>query len=273
MRSENERWKTLRSLTASYGKIPMQNILITGATGLIGTALIAHTSNRYTFRALNRRPLSTIECHRADIADYDAILPAFDDIHTVVHLAAHIQNQPDAIFNANLQGTTNVINAALNTGVHRIVFASSGSVMSGYAQLSPYKELLSGDYDALPESWPILTHQSPLRPVGLYAASKVWGEEFGRECASQHQLSVLCLRFGRVNPENRPTQPREYAVWCSHRDAVQAIDKAIAAPADLRFGTFFVNSDNRYGYRDLERGRKLLGYVPEDRAEDHRQEN
>ena len=52
-----------------------------------------------------------------------------------------------------------------------------------------------------------------------------------------------------------------------------ATAKAIAAPADLHFGTFFVNSDNRYGYRDLERGRKLLGYVPEDRAEDHRQEN
>ena len=251
----------------------MQNILVTGATGLIGSALIASARDRYAFRALNRGPLTTLPCHRADIADYGAILPAFDGIHTVVHLAAHIQNEPDAIFNANLQGTTNVINAALSTGVRRIVFASSGSVMSGYAQISPYKELLSGNYDALPESWPMLTHDSPLRPVGLYAASKIWGEELGRECANEHKLSVLCLRFGRINPQNRPTQPREYAVWCSHRDAVKAIDKAIAAPADLRFGTFFVNSENRYGYRDLERGRELLGYVPEDRAEDHRQEN
>ena len=64
----------------------------------------------------------------------------------------------------------------------------------------------------------------PLRPVGLYAASKVWGEEFGRECASQHQLSVLCLRFGRVNPENRPTQPYPFGCYCwttaqSHNEA------------------------------------------------------
>ena len=198
----------------------MQNILITSATDLIGSALITHARDRYAFRALNRRPLGTLPCHRADIANYEAILPAFDDIHTVVQLAAHIQNQSDAIFKANLQGTSNVINAALNTGVRRIVFVSSGSVMAGYAQLSPYNKLLSGDYEALPESWPILTHESPLRPVGLYAASKVWGEEFGREHASQHQLSVLCLRFGRVNHENRPTQPREYAVWCRHRDVV-----------------------------------------------------
>ena len=248
----------------------MQNILITGATGLIGTATITHLLNNYNLRALNRRPLPTIDCHQADLADLEAIEPAFANIDIVVHLAAHIQNDRQAIQRANIQGTTNIFEAALKAGVRRIVFASSGSVIAGYAQHSPYKELLTGDYDALPATWPMLTHESPLRPTGLYAASKVWGEELGREYANTHGLSVLCLRFGRVNPENRPTQSREYAVWCSHRDAVQSIAKSIAAPADLRFETFFITSENKYGYRDLEHARQQIGFAPEDRAEDHR---
>lgn len=248
----------------------MKNILITGATGLIGTATIHHLQNRYHLHALSRRPLSTIPCHLADIADIDAIQPAFADIDTVVHLAAHLGKDPEAIQSANLQGTTNVFAATRQADVRRILFASSGAVVSGYAQHSPYKELLAGDYDALPDTWTMLTHESPLRPAGLYAASKVWGEELGREYAREHNLSVLCLRFGRVNPENRPTQSREYAVWCSQRDAVQMIEKCIEAPPELRFDTFFVNSDNAYGYRDLEHARQVVGFVPEDRAEDHR---
>ena len=248
----------------------MQNILITGATGLIGTAAVASLRTRYNLRALNRRPLPNIDCHKADIADLDAIRPAFVGMDAVVHLAAQIENDIAAIFHANLQGTGNVFAAAHEAGVRRVLFASSGSVMGGYAARSPYKELLAGEYDQVPAEWPMLTAQSPLRPTGLYAASKVWGEELGREYASACGMSVLCLRFGRVNPENRPTHSREFCVWCSQRDAVQMIEKCLAAPLDLPFDTFFVNSDNKWGYRDLEHARQTVGFVPEDRAEDYR---
>jgi hypothetical protein len=64
---------------------------------------------------------------------------------------------------------------------------------------------------------------------------------------------------------------REFSVWCSQRDAVQAVERAIDAPADVRYAVVHVVSDNRFGYRDLEHARQVLGYVPLDRAEDHRQ--
>ena len=248
----------------------MQTVLITGATGLLGTAAVARLGSHYTLRALNRRPLPGIDCHRADLADLDAIRPAFVGVDAVVHLAAHIANDLSAIFRANLQGTGHVFAAAREAGVRRVLFASSGSVMGGYAVLSPYKELLAGEYDQVPAAWPMLTAQSPLRPTGLYAASKVWGEELSREYAAAHGMSVFCLRFGRVNPEDRPTQAREYCVWCSQRDAVQMIEKCLAAPLDVPFDTFFVNSDNKWGYRDLEHARQTVGFVPADRAEDYR---
>ena len=100
------------------------------------------------------------------------------------------------------------------------------------------KKLLGRRYDAVGDTWPMIGHQSPLPPTGLYATSKVWGEELGRCAAKVRHLSVFRRRFDRLSPENRPTQKREYAVWCSHYD--------------------------------LERARQVVGFIPEDRAKDDR---
>ena len=48
------------------------------------------------------------------------------------------------------------------------------------------------------------------------------------------------------------------------------IEKSIAAPTDLYFNIFVVNPDYKYGLYDLERARKVVGFIPEDRAKDDR---
>jgi hypothetical protein len=48
------------------------------------------------------------------------------------------------------------------------------------------------------------------------------------------------------------------------------LPSALEAPDSLRFDVFFITSDNKWSYRDIEHARAVLGYVPEDRAEDHR---
>jgi len=73
-----------------------------------------------------------------------------------------------------------------------------------------------------------------------------------------------------VKAEDRPTTARDFSVWLSQRDVVQILERAIEAPAALRHGIFFAASDNRWSYRDLEHARRVLGFVPQDRAEDHR---
>jgi hypothetical protein len=80
-------------------------------------------------------------------------------------------------------------------------------------------------------------------------------------------LSILCLRIGYVNAEDRPLQPGHFAVWCSRRDIVQAIHRSIEAPDSLRYDVFFVTSNNQWGYRDLAHTRDVLGFVPQDEAE------
>ena len=60
-------------------------VLITGASGLIGGLVLKNLGDKYEFSALNRRLVEGIPCVQADIADFDAMSPAFEGIETVLH--------------------------------------------------------------------------------------------------------------------------------------------------------------------------------------------
>jgi nucleoside-diphosphate-sugar epimerase len=248
-----------------------RRVLVTGMSGLIGGALRRHLDGKYELAALNRRPIPGVECHQGDIADLDAIAPAFAGIDTVVHLAARTGEGEvfQEILQANVIGTYNVFEAARRAGVGRVIYASSGATVSAWERESPYNALVAGRYDDA-KSWTTMTHEMPLRPAGLYGASKIWGEAIARHYSDVHGLSAICVRIGRVLAGDRPTTPREFSVFCSQRDVVRMIELCIAAPPTLRFDTFYAVSDNRWGYRDLEHARAVLGFEPADRAEDHR---
>ena len=246
-----------------------RHVLVTGLSGLIGSALRKHIGDTYTLRALNRRAVPGVDCHPADLGDLAAIRPAFTGIDTVVHLgaAAGDNNAPADVMRSNVVGAYNVFEAARLAGVARVIFASSGATVSGWEREPPFKHIVAGDYDKVGD-WAPLTHESPVRPAGLYGASKVWGEALGRHYSDAHGMSVICLRIGRVKEEDRPSGPRDLSVWCSQRDVVRMIVACIEAPASVRFDTFFVVSDNRWNYRDLGHARAVLGWAPLDRAED-----
>ncbi len=70
-----------------------RRILVTGMSGLIGGLVGRALAARYRVRALNRRPVEGVECVQADIADLDAIRPAFQDVDTVVHMAAYLGSE------------------------------------------------------------------------------------------------------------------------------------------------------------------------------------
>ncbi len=248
-----------------------RRLLITGLSGLIGGALRKHVEGTYTLRALNRRAVPGVDCHLADLGDLAAIRPAFAGIDTVVHLAAAAgdNNAPADILRSNVMGAYHVFEAARLAGVARVIFASSGATVAGWEREPPLAHVVAGDYDKL-GAWAKLTHESPLRPGGLYGASKVWGEALARHYSDAYGMSVICLRIGRVKEEDRPTGPRDLSVWCSQRDVVRMLVACIEAPATLRFDTFFVVSNNRWSYRDLEHARAVLGWAPVDSADDRR---
>jgi nucleoside-diphosphate-sugar epimerase len=249
-----------------------RRLLVTGLSGLIGTALRAALGERHDLRALNRRAVPGVVAFQADVADLVAIQPAFDGVDTVVHLAANAESGVpfEDTLRANVIGTYNVFEAARRARVRRVVFASSGATVSGYERDEPYRSLVEGRYEGLRE-WPLLTHETPVRPAGIYGTSKVWGEALARQYADVHGLSMLCVRIGRVRAEDRPMSPREFSVFCSQRDVCRMLQLCIDAPEALRFDVFFAQSRNRWSYRDLEHPRAVLGFEPEDAAEDYRE--
>ena len=247
-------------------------ILITGMSGLIGGVVRRHLEDRYQLTALNRRAVPDIECHLADIADLEAIQPAFTDVDTVVHLAALARGDApfDDILHHNIIGTYNVFEAARRAGVERIIAASSGAAVSNWERDMPYQALVQGRYDETPSNWENLTHETPVRPTGLYGCSKVWLEALGRHFSDTFDLSVICLRIGGVNREDKPRDARQFSVWCSQRDIAQMVERCIVAPASLRYDIFYAVSDNQWSYRDVEHARQQVGYEPRDAAENHR---
>ena len=243
-------------------------VLVTGMSGLIGGFVGAHLAKRYALRALNRRPVEGVDTVCADVADFAALRPAFEGVEVVVHLAALIEGSDAQILATNVNGTYNVLEAARQAGVRRVVFASSGSVCGGYESDERAVGLVAGAYAQVPRSWRRLRHDDPTRPNGIYAASKVAGEALGRTYAEAHGLSVLCLRLGRVEAADRPLSPRHMAVFLTQGDCRRLFDCAVEAPAGLGFDVFFGTSANKWGFRDLDHPRRAIGYSPEDRLGD-----
>ena len=248
------------------------DILITGMSGLIGSAARKRLEPRARLAALNRSDVPGVTTVRADLSDLDAIRPAFEGRDTIVHLAAKAGDRHswEALRDTNVIGTRNVLEAARLAGCRRVIFASSGATVAGWEREEPYRAIVEGRYDDVPEDWVRIRHDMATRPNGPYASTKVWGEALARHYADAFGLSVISLRIGFVNAEDRPTNARIRSVWCSQRDIVNAIELSVDADESVRYDIVFVQSDNRWGYRDLSHTREVIGFTPQDSADDRR---
>ena len=79
---------------------------------------------------------------------------------------------------------------------------------------------------------------------------------------------MICLRIGAVNEEDRPLDTRQKSVWCSQGDVARMVRACIEAPETIDYDIFFVVSNNKYSYRDMSHPKEVLGFVPQDSADD-----
>jgi nucleoside-diphosphate-sugar epimerase len=141
----------------------VKKILITGMSGLIGGVVRRRLQGQYSLTALNRSEVPGVQTHRADIADFDAIRPAFEGQEVVIHLAAIASGTAswEEVLQANVIGTRNVFEAAQQAGVQRVIYASSGATVAGWEREFPYGALVNGDYDVLA---PLLLEWAGVQP-------------------------------------------------------------------------------------------------------------
>ena len=252
-------------------------LLVTGLNGVVGRALRPVLEERYEISALSRSGVDDLpeeRVTRANIADIDAIRPAFEGIDVVLNLAADGgQSSPDgmdgpweSMLHNNIIGAYNVCECALQAGVKRVILASSGATANGYELEEPYKTLVSKEDVELPESWAMVDEFSEPKPITLYGVTKLFGEDLGRYYALTTAMSVINLRVSNCTPVDRAVPGRSQANWASYRDLQQLTIKIIEAPADLKFDIFWATSDNAKLFRDNRHAKEVLGYAPQDGA-------
>jgi uronate dehydrogenase len=251
---------------------PIPHLLVTGAAGLIGGVVCEALSDEYVVHGLDVAGGDHVEWKR-DMRKLRSIERAFEGMTAVVDLAA--DPSPSASWSAvrdnNMTATLNTLEAARRHGVRRVVFASSNHVVGMYERDEPYASIVAGAYANLdPEAVPRLGADAPIRPDGPYGVGKAFGEAAGRYYADAYDLSVVCLRIGTVNSQDRPTSPRHFATLLTHRDLVQLVRRCLAAPPSVRFGIFYGVSANTWRLWDIDDARRVVGYAPDDDAETFR---
>lgn len=250
-------------------------VLVTGAAGVIGGAVREHLGDRYDLRLMTRTA-ADFESVTADVSNYDAILPAFEGMDAVVHLAASpsVDTPWDSILQNNLVGTYNVYEAARQSGLKAIVFASSNHTIGGYEM-----DGAPGIYDL--DDPRCYDHNASIRPDSLYGVAKVFAEALGRHYHEAYGLRVYNLRIGSVLADDDPRAPsvknssfwlsltdeqkfdRLRATWLSQRDCAELIACCLEAE-DVAWATVYGISNNPRQLWDLSEARRLLGYQPKD---------
>jgi UDP-glucose 4-epimerase len=179
--------------------------LVTGGAGFIGSNIVKEllqkeqkvrvldnfaTGKRENLFEFKNNP--DFELIEGDLRSFHVVRTAVKDMDYVLHQGA-LPSVPRSIHDplttndVNILGTLNILEAAKEFGVKRVVYASSSSIY--------------GDNESLPK-----TEDMPINPLSPYALSKFTGEHYCRIFTRIYGLETVCLRYFNVfGPNQDPT--------------------------------------------------------------------
>ena len=174
----------------SAGARSIGRVLVTGATGFVGSELCATLAGLgLEVRAMARRPFPSpgarITVVTAALEDEAAIRDAVDGIDAVVHLAGRVHvlrdhaSEAEAYRRVNVEGTRLLAECALDAGARTFVLASTVKVMG---EGSPVRYI----------------ETMPPAPADAYAESKLQAEALVRQLARQRGVHAPILRLPLV---------------------------------------------------------------------------
>lgn len=180
----------------------MPTYLITGIAGFIGSniarALLAKGAsvrgldNFVTGKRSNLTDLGEVDFIEGSIEDPETCARACRNVDFIFHEAALASvprsvTDPVSSNSANVNGTLNLLVAAREAGVHRVVYAGSSSAYGDQPTLPKHEEMIPD-------------------PISPYAVSKLAGEQYMRSFTRVYGLETVTLRYFNVfGPHQDPT--------------------------------------------------------------------
>lgn len=186
----------------------MENALVTGGAGFIGSSLVRGlladdqvqrvvvVDNLDTGKTDNLEGLdwSKVEIRKVDVRDYDRLEACFSGVDVVFHEAAVASvprsvQEPVETHCVNIDGTFNVLRAAAHKHVRRVVFAASSAAYGNNPE-TPKRETMCPD------------------PQSPYAVQKLAGEYYLKTFWENYGLETVALRYFNVfGPRQDPSSP------------------------------------------------------------------
>jgi len=261
-------------------------VFITGGCGSCATALLDLPCDKVFFdRCECIDELTNRHFIQGDINDTHLLTEAMQGCDAVIHLAAWHEPPDDwvSIIANNIEGTLNVMNAACELNIERVIFASTNHVVGMY-ELDNTPQIYEQGHNI------IIDRNTPVRPDTPYGISKVFGEQLGRYMAGKGGPRFYAIRIGsvldRINDHpfayaeagvregscerNSEAYQRRVkrlkATWLSRRDFAQLIHLCLQYNGPV-FDIFYGVSDNSTRWFDIEHAKDVLGYQPKDNAE------
>lgn len=239
-------------------EIKGQKILVTGADGFIGSHLVEslieagasvkafvyyNSFNSWGWLdSLSRKQLEQIEIFAGDIRDPNGVRTAMQNVDIVFHLAALIAipfsyHSPDSYIDTNVKGTLNIVQAAKDLGVKRVLVTSTSEVY-GTAQYIPIDE------------------NHPRQPQSPYSASKIGADSIADSFYRSFNLPLTIVRpFNTYGPRQsaRAVIPTIITQLLSGKQEIKLGDTI--PTRDLLFVKDTVN-----GFIEIAKSEKLIGH-------------
>ncbi len=177
-----------------HKRVPPARILVTGASGFLGSALLARlTAQGESIRVLTRRPSSQfdkfpgVQVVYGDLGDPDAVDRAVDGVEVVYHVGATMRGRGWGDFQSGtIEATKNVVESCLRHRVGRLVYVSSLTVL---------------DY-ATHASGTVVREDARLEPFperrGAYTQAKLQAENLVKDAIRERDLPAVIVRPGQI---------------------------------------------------------------------------
>jgi nucleoside-diphosphate-sugar epimerase len=184
--SDNGTVMTHLSLPAADKMVRAKRVLVTGATGFTGGHLCRRLAAQgYIVRGLVRNPnrcsplvRAGVELAVGDLRDAGSLRRAVKDIDVVYHIAGIFRAENVSrrdMWEANVEGTRDLLDAAVDAGVQRFVHCSTAGVHGGITN-------------------PPATEETPYSPGDYYQESKTEGERIALQYMAASRLPVVVFR-------------------------------------------------------------------------------